>query len=333
MSEYSFRVLRHPAHGEPVVAVEDLRLAEDDHVVVFGPNGAGKSTLLRLIAGTVGHGAESPVAYLPQTPHFFRGRVGWNLGLGLDAEGAARARQLAVRLGVDGLVDADARQLSGGERQRLALARVLARPEPLVLLDEPLGALDLRDRMRVAAVINDALVGRASLIVTHDRSEAAVLGDRMLVMLDGRIVQDGAVATVFAHPGTQDVAEIVGIRNVLTGVVLHGGATTTVVELGGGVQISGLGKVATDDTATVLFGGEAVTVYPPEVDTTSSARNTWTGIVTEIEPTGTLVEVVIDVGVPIAALVTPGALDALRLAVGETATVAVKATAVEVLPR
>jgi molybdopterin-binding protein len=332
VSGYTFRGLRHPAAGDPIVDVDELEVAEDDRIVVFGPNGAGKSTLLRLLAGTVGAGARAPIAYLPQTPYFFRGRAGWNLGLGLDTESAARARQLATRLGVEPLLDAEARRLSGGERQRLALARVLARPERLVLLDEPLGPLDLRDRMRAATVINEALAGRASLVVTHDRSEAAVLGDRMLVMLGGHIVQDGSVAAVFSHPGDQEVAAVVGVRNVIGGFVAATGDTTTVVDLGG-VTIAGLGRVDEGRPATVLFGGEAVTIYPPGVDTTSSARNTWTGTVVEISPAGTLIEVVVDVGVPIAALVTPGALDALDLTEGAIATVAVKATAVEVLPR
>ena len=322
--------LVYPAR-QPVLQVGALDLIAGERVVLFGPNGAGKTTLLRLIAGTIGTATKLDAAYLPQTPYFFRGLAGWNLGLGLDAEGAARARQYSADLGVADLLAEPARYLSGGERQRLALARTLARPDSVVLLDEPLAALDLRDRMSVADVINAAIADRTAVVVTHNRTEAAVLGQRMMVLIGGHVVQDGPVTEVFARPASEEVAAIVGVGNVVAGSVVERGETTTTIGAGD-VRISGIGMLDVGHGAKAVFGGETVTIYVNGGVPASSARNTWPGTVTEIRPVGRLVEVIVDVGVPIVALVTPGALEALDVEQGATITLSVKATAVQILP-
>jgi molybdate transport system ATP-binding protein len=324
------RGLTYP-RDDPIVRFDELDLKAGRRVVLFGPNGAGKTTLLRLIAGTLGDAEVPPSAYLPQTPYLFRGLAGWNLGLGLDAEAAGRARVLCEKLSVGHLLAEPAHHLSGGERQRLGLARVLAQPEPLVLLDEPLAALDLRDRMEVASVIHEALAGRTAVIVTHDREEAAVLGDRMIVLIDGEVAQDGDVADVFARPASADVAAIVGVGNVIEGTVHAVGEVLTEMQCGE-LSVSGIGAVEVGHAARAVFGGEAVTVYAKGIEPESSARNTWSGHLVEIRPADRLVELVIDVGAPVVALVTPGALDALAIEVGDRLTVAVKATAIQVLP-
>ncbi|MFB3050254.1 MAG: TOBE domain-containing protein, partial [Acidimicrobiia bacterium] len=231
----------------------------------------------------------------------------------------------AMRLGVGDRLDDQARTLSGGERMRLSMARTLAVDTALVLLDEPLAPLDLRDRETVASVIADALAGRSAIIVTHDRDTAAMLGDRMAVMIDGKIQQIGEVAEVFATPSNDTVAAIVGVSNVIDGEVIARRGALVEVEWGDH-RFFALGDHQAGTKVKVLFGGEAVGVHK-ELMGESSPRNLFPGIVTEIRETGRLAEIVIDCGSTVVALITPGSLDALDLAPGSEVHVSVKATA------
>jgi len=316
----------YPADGSQLDCEVDIPTGM--RTVVFGPNGAGKSTLLRLLAGTIGANPWE-ATYLPQTVYHFRGSAGWNLGLGLNAEQAARARHLADRLGVGHLMEATA--VSGGERQRFALARTLARSEPWVLLDEPLAALDTQDRMNVARVIVEAIADRSAVIVTHDQDAAVILGQNMVVLIDGAVRQTGPVHDVFAQPADAAVAAAVGLANVLDGIVrVTEGPLCSVAS--GGSAIWGVGDHDLGDTVRVMFGAETVTMYAGTPPSVGSARNSFIGMVTEVRPVGRFVEVVLDAGIPIVALLTPGSLEALGLKEGVPATAVVKATAVRVVP-
>ncbi|MCZ6461049.1 MAG: ATP-binding cassette domain-containing protein, partial [Actinobacteria bacterium] len=144
MAERRFEDLRWPA-DDPIVDIPELSVQLGERLIVFGPNGAGKTTLLRLISAIEGEGGTPYASYLPQRPYLFRGTCRANLHLGLDTEARIKAEDLAVRLGVGDRLDDQARTLSGGERMRLSMARTLAVDTALVLLDEPLAPLDLRD--------------------------------------------------------------------------------------------------------------------------------------------------------------------------------------------
>ena len=324
MAERRFEDLRWPAE-DPIVDIPELSVQLGERLIVFGPNGAGKTTLLRLISAVESEGGTPYASYLPQRPYLFRGTCRANLHLGLDTEARIKAEDLAVRLGVGDRLDDQARTLSGGERMRLSMARTLAVDTALVLLDEPLAPLDLRDRERVAAVIADALAGRSAIIVTHDRDTAAMLGDRMAVMIDGKIQQIGEVAEVFATPSNDTVAAIVGVSNVINGTVIARRGALVEVEWGDH-RFFALGDHQAGTKVKVLFGGEAVGVHK-ELMGESSPRNLFPGVVTEIRETGRLVEIVIDCGSIVVALITPGSLDALGLAPGSEVHVSVKATA------
>lgn len=322
--------LRYPANGS-VLSVEGLDVRQGERLVVFGPNGAGKTTLIRLLAGTLPGGPVFDSAYLPQSPYLFRGSAGFNMGLGLTAEEASRARHLADRLGVGDLLQYEASSLSGGEAQRVAVARVLAVRRPWVLLDEPLSAQDEQDRMMVAAVIIEELGDRGAVIITHDRQEAAVLGDRMAVLVGGRLLQEGPVDEVFSLPAGDAVAAAVGIGNVIDGEVVDAEGPLTALRAGE-MTVWGIGEVPTGDPARAVFGAEAVTLFRGREGEAGSARNRWVGIVTELRDLGQLVEVVIDVGNRVVALVTPGSQEVLQLGPGANVTLTVKATAVRVNP-
>ncbi len=324
MAERRFEHLRWPVDN-PIVDIPELSVELGERLIIFGPNGAGKTTLLRLIAAIEGEGGTPYASYLPQRPYLFRGTCRANLYLGLDEAARTKADDLAERLGVGDRLADQARTLSSGERMRLSMARTLAVDSALVLLDEPLAPLDLRDRESVAAVIVDALDGRTGMIVTHDRDTAAMLGDRLAIMIDGKILQIGPVSEVLATPSDDTVAEIVGVSNVVDGRGVARRGALVEVEWGDN-RFYALGDHSAGTPVKVLFGGEAVGVHVGEMER-SSLRNLFRGVVTEVRETGRLAEVIIDCGSPVVALITPGSLDALNITEGSEVQVSVKATA------
>jgi len=324
MPDHRFRNLRWPQEN-PVVEIDELVVDDGERLVLFGPNGSGKTTALRLMAGIIGPVARNDVAYLPQRPYLFRGTGRSNLDLGLDTHQRAVATALAGSLGVAERLDGAARSLSGGERMRIALARTLASDAGMVLLDEPLAPLDLRDRERTAGIIADALHGRSAVIVSHDRASAAILGDTLAVMIDGRIRQRGPTGEVFTLPSDDMVAEVVGVTNMLVGTVVGGDDTVSEVSWFGHTIVAA-GPHPVGERVKVLFGGEVVAVHRERPDG-ASPRNVFRGTISDIRSVGRLLEVVVDCGAPIAALITPGSFETLELTPGSEIYVSVKALA------
>ena len=324
MPERRFEDLRWPA-DRPVVDIDELVVEEGERLVLFGPNGSGKTTALRLMAGTIGGDRPDGVAYLPQRPYLFRGTARSNLELGLDDGERGRAAQLATEFGVSDRLDGTARSLSGGERMRVALARTLASDASIVLLDEPLAPLDHRDREQTATTIAAALHERSAVIVSHDRSSAAILGDSLAVLVDGRIRQRGPIAEVFTTPIDDVVADVVGISNVLSGVAISGDGALVEVEWQGRTIVAA-GSQTSREKVKVLFGGEAVAVHRDRPDG-ASPRNVIEGTISDIRTVGRLLEIVVDCGVPVAALITPGSFETLDLHQGSQIFLSVKAVA------
>jgi len=228
--------------GVPAISGVDLDLPDGQVLAVLGPSGSGKSTLLRAIAG-LEPTASGSIAWdgqdLARVPTHKRGfalmfqdgqlfghlTVAANVAYPLRlrrAPAAARRARVAELLDLVGLTGYDKRlpaTLSGGERQRVALARALAVEPRLLLLDEPLSALDAGLRERLAADLREILVraGTTALLVTHDQEEAYAVADRLAVVRRGRLVQEGPVADVWAHPADAETALFLGYARVLTG--------------------------------------------------------------------------------------------------------------------
>jgi molybdate transport system ATP-binding protein len=248
-----------------------------------------------------------------------------NVAFGLRARGlgraAARAQARAVleRVGMADLAGAKPRELSGGQSQRVALARALAIEPRVLLLDEPLAALDARAKLHIRAELRRHLASfhGARLLVTHDPVDALVLADRMVVLEDGRVTQQGTTAEVARQPRSPYVAELVGV-NLLTGTA----AGDHTVRLAGGAELVVADPLPGPEVA-VAVRPQAVTVHRHQPD--SSARNTWRATVTDLAADHDRVRLQLAGPVPLVAEVTPAAVADLGLTPGAEVWVSMKA--------
>jgi molybdate transport system ATP-binding protein len=336
--------------GFQLDAALELPLDHAPVTVLFGPSGAGKTTLLRLLAGLERPDAGSIVFRDRTWCDTSRGiwldpqqrRAGFvfqhyalfpHLTVECNVAFAAKAEASALmmeRFGLNGLAGRMPRAISGGEQQRVALARALAAEPDLLLLDEPLSALDGPLRTRTRRELRGLLVqaGVPSIVVTHDRIEAIALADWMAVMVDGRILQSGPVREVFARPATAQVAEAVGVENILPAEIvsraaglLHLRVGSAAIEcLDDGESGPLLASIRAEDVALTRDAAGA-----------STQRNRLAGVVRAISIEGPLARVEMDCGFPMVALVTAQSAADLNLRPGESLAAIVKTTSVHLI--
>ena len=342
---------RWPLHAD-VTGFNQLTLDADPGttIAVVGPNGAGKTTLLRALLGLTPRAraelrlGDTDVTALP--PH--RRGVAWvpqdgalfphlsalaNTAYGLRAHGVPRgearraAQQWLNRLGVGALAGRKPAQLSGGQAQRVALARALAARPRLLLLDEPLAALDQTTRAHVRHTLRGHLAGFGGvcLIVTHDPVEAVSLADRVLVLDGGRTLQDAPPAEVTRHPRSPWVARMLG-RNAWPGT-----ATGDGLDLTDGGRLVVADRLPDGERALAIIAPEAVSVHIERP--AGSPRNVWPGTVREITSAGSRLRILItsDEAPDLVAEVTPQAALELGLADGVSVWTSVKATEVSLV--
>jgi molybdate transport system ATP-binding protein len=320
----------------------DLDVDPGRCLALAGPSGAGKSTILRIIAGILrpDHGAVTSgeevwldtaaginlpperrsCGYVFQDYALFGHLSAWqNVAYPMlrrpRGERRRCAEELLGRFDVGHLSDARPRTLSGGERQRVAVARALARRPDVLLLDEPLSALDARTRARgqreLAAVLRES--GVPAVLVTHDFAEAATLGDEVAVLDNGRVLQRGSPTELAAQPRSSFVADFIGAV-VLRGVARPGSNGLTVVELDGGAEV-----VSTDHAegpvAASVFPWDIV-IEPAGAGSTGSARNHLPAEVQTVTAIGGRVRLGLAAVQPLAAEVTEAAVTELGLRPG-----------------
>ncbi|PQV53133.1 ABC transporter ATP-binding protein [Paraburkholderia sp. BL21I4N1] len=261
--------------GTRVLEPLDLRIGAGETLVLLGPSGCGKTTTLRMIAGLETPDAGGRIAFgdedvtaLPiekrqvgmvfQSYALFpnltvRGNIGYGLKIRRMAAETARQRvdELLAMMRLTAHADKPIDQLSGGQRQRVALARALAVQPRVLLLDEPLTALDARLRDTLRSEMNTLLreLGITTVYVTHDQAEAMELGDRIVVMSAGRIEQIGSPRDIYYRPANRTVAQFVGTINRLAGERRDGMLTTT----GGAVPLPSVLSTAQDSAAHEIF--------------------------------------------------------------------------------
>ena len=336
-----------------------IAVADGETLVLVGESGAGKSTLLRVVAGLerpdAGRVVAGPVTFFDRDAKIdlpsWRRTVGYvpqdyalfphltvleNVAFGLRAEGRPaaelrdRVRAQLARLSITDLADRHPRDLSGGQQQRVALARALVLEPKVLLLDEPLSALDLRTRQLVRAELRQLLSNLtcATLYVTHHPLEAIVFGNRIAALEDGKVTQIGTREDLLRHPRSSYVAAFLGI-NLFRGTIAG--------RDGGMAQV----RLRQGELSVVDPGGEGevfAVVNPREISLfreapEGSARNCFPGVVAEMipePPNGERVRIAIQSHPPLVAEITEQAAARLELREGSAVYASFKATGVEV---
>jgi molybdopterin-binding protein len=343
------------------VAVESLDVAAGEVFVLLGRSGSGKTVLLETLAGF--HAADGGavrldgrdllglptqkrgVAVIFQDfslfPHL---SVRENILFGArhagvpPDESARRAAELIKMLDIAGLLDRDPTKLSGGQKQRVALARALMLRPGLLVFDEPLSSLDAAMRERLREELRTLLTGlrQTTVYVTHDRTEAFAIGDRVGVLDAGRLLQVGTPADIFRRPAERRVAELVGVDNLLPAVVSASpaegrGAVVTV----GGVTLETDSRTGgTGETGRSLLAcihADAVFLTRPGAEP-PAGMNRLPGRVVRVSPLGMVTRVSVDVGFPLVAVVTRGTAEELALAPGAEVVASLRPSSVHLMP-
>lgn len=346
-------VMRGSQH---VLKVEALDIHQGEVLAVIGPNGAGKSTLLlvlaRLLLPSRGEITfrDSPItddllyrrriALVLQEPLLMHQSVFDNVAAGLKFRGIPRpeikqrVNEWLERLDILRLHNRPAQKLSGGEAQRTSLARAFTLQPELLLLDEPFSALDAPTRLRLLQDLH-LLLSQTSIttvFITHDLDEALLLGDRVAVLLGGVLRQVGRPQDVFSAPSDADVAAFVGVETVIAGKVVVNQNGQLVVDANG-MSLEAVGDIPVGRQVFFCLRPEDITLSISNGVGLSSARNHLRGRITRLSPSGPLVRVVVDCGVPIVALITRGSANDMKLVDGMEVTATFKATAVHLITR
>lgn len=337
--------------GEFSVRDVSLEIQPGEYFIILGPTGAGKTVLLETIAGI--HTPDSGRIFLGEReitsteprsrnigmvyqdymlfPHL---TVEENIVFGLRQRKIPLGEQLVIveemctLLEIHHLVKRYPGSLSGGEQQRVALARALVLKPEILLLDEPMSALDgrTRERMRLELSRIRQLTGTTIVQITHHFDDVFALADRIAIMREGRIVQVGETSDVFLHPADTFVAEFLGIGNIIRGDSSKVGNIAQITTENGPVFFAASSIVG--EVVATLHAEDVILSQEPFA---SSARNCLLGTVLEIIPFGSTVRVILDVGFPLTALLTRESCRDLYLEPGSKVYATFKASAVHVI--
>lgn len=338
-----------------IVDVNYFDLKPGECLVLFGPNGAGKSTFLRLIsflqpadAGEIYYQGQKvelknsaefrkKIVYLLQKPVFFKGTVGDNLLLGLkfrkvdQTQQKKRLEKIAAAFQVEPLLGRLPEELSGGERQRVHLARAFILEPEILLLDEPFNGLDVqyKDRLMADFYRLRKTTGVTTILVTHVRQEAAYVGDRMAVMLNGQIIQTGTPEEISTAPATPEISNLMGHETLVEGQVVN--SENGLLEVAAhGEKIFAFGQHKPGEKVVLTFRPEEVILARQQPST--SVRNWFLAEVTELRPLDRMVLVYLECGFSLKAFVARSSAAELELEVGKKIWAGIKASALTAWP-
>jgi len=352
------RNLTQRRDGQTILKNINLRVERGEIFALIGPTGAGKTTLLRLIdvldtpakgkvffngvdvnsSDRVKLETRRRMAFVLQKPVVFNTSVYENVAYGLRWRGIdgkhvrGEVEKILKTVGLTGYKNRNARTLSGGEVQRVAIARAIAVQPEVLLLDEPTANLDPVSAAKIEDLVADIIRKETITVImaTHDMSQGQRLADRIGVLVNGEMVQSGDPREIFASPMNRQVAEFVGMENIIDGIVKSNEGETAAIDVNGRII----------ETVTDFQAGEEVSVCMRPEDITvalsklsSSARNCLAGKVTWTVSTGPLCRVEIDCGFPLVALVTKRSAEEMGLKKGTEVYATFKAVSIHVIKR
>ena len=346
------------SYGDNTV-LKDISLDVPPHTVtaIIGPSGSGKTTLLRLIdlleeptSGKISFDGVNfqasektrlemrrRMVIVFQKPVVFSGSVYDNVSYGLKIRGQGRENMREKVLHALDTVDLSGYEnrraitLSGGEVQRVALARAMVTEPELLLLDEPTANLDPVSTARVEDLITRVIreLQTTVIMATHDMVQGQRLASRIGVLIGGEIVQTGSPGEIFSLPNSMRVAQLVGVENILEGVITAREEGLVTVSVGDHV-IEGVSSFEAGTPVSACIRPEEVTIALTQ--TLTSARNSFSGTISAMASAGPLVRVAIDCGFPLVALITRRSAEELSLRVTARVRASFKATGVHIVP-
>jgi tungstate transport system ATP-binding protein len=338
-----------------VLEIPSIEIFPDRVTAIIGPNGSGKTTLLLCLAlllkpatGKVSYqGSPVPGGYsilqmrrrfavVFQEPLLLNTTVWDNVILGMrlrdtnHQEIKKMAQYWLERFGIASLAPRSARTLSGGEAQRTSLARAFVLQPEVLFLDEPFAALDVPTRQSLLGDMVNILKETkcTTIMVTHDRSEAQSLAHRVVVLMKGKIVQEGPPREVFSAPSSEEIAKFVGMENILEGMVITNKDCIADVDVQG-KMIQGVSSCQAGGKVNVCIRPEDITLSLERAP--SSARNNFPGRITSLIPAGSLVRISLDCGFSLLALITRMSADEMNLEAGKTVYASFKTTAIHII--
>jgi len=351
------------SYGQRYV-LQNINLSVDrgDVFALIGPTGAGKTTLLRITnllevpsegeiyfdgtciprSGKQRLEIRRRMSFIHQKPQVFNLNVYDNIACGLRWRGekkhmiAEKVDHILEMVGLEGYENRNARTLSGGEAQRVALARSLVLEPEVLLLDEPTANLDPLSIVKIEQLISHVARqhNTTMIMATHDMSQGQKLADRIGVLLDGRIVQTGSATDIFHSPQNKEVANFVGMENIIAGAIVTNNDGIATVNVGGnaeGIRIEAVSNCAVGKEVYACIRPEDITLALSR--TRSSARNSFQAKVTRVTTLGPLSRVELNCGFRLIALVTKISAEDLNLQVGREVYATFKATGVHTMER
>jgi tungstate transport system ATP-binding protein len=343
--------------GVSILDIPSFCISEKEFVSLIGPNGSGKSTLLLVLnclvrpaTGRITYREEAIVSrdaifdyrrklsMVFQEPLLFDTTVYKNVASGLKIRGMKHAeiRERVTRylkcFSIEHLAQRSARKLSGGEAQRASLARAFAIEPEIIFLDEPFSALDPPTRNALTEDLDRILreTGITAIMVTHDQSEALRMSDRIVVMNNGSIVQQGTPLDVMNNPSNEFVASFVGMDTILQGKVVKASDGVVTISVSG-AEIDAVSNNKFGEKVYCCIRPENVSIELVHPDDLTSARNVFLAVIRDISSLGPFLKLTLDCGFPLVSYVTREAFTSLDLKEGKKVFAAFKATAVHII--